>query len=78
LALVFRDLTPEPTFFLKGKLGPASINSSDVFSSGWRSGSVVSFADDGLLLDPGTNKNTGIVDVLMRPAEGADEARRRF
>jgi hypothetical protein len=40
--------------------------------------SVVSFAEDGLFLDPSTNKNTGIVDVLMRLAEEADEARRQF
>jgi hypothetical protein len=40
--------------------------------------SVVSFADDGLFLDSATNKNTGIVDVLMRLAEEADEARRRL
>jgi hypothetical protein len=40
--------------------------------------SVVSFAEDGLFLDPSTNKNTGIVDKLMRLAEEADEARRQF
>ena len=33
--------------------------------------------DDGLFLDPASNKNTGIVSVLMRLAEAADEARRR-
>jgi hypothetical protein len=36
----------------------------------------VSFAEDGLFLDPATGKSTGIVDVLMRLAEEADEARR--
>ena len=40
--------------------------------------SVVGFVDDGLFLDPATNKNTGIVGVLIRLAEEADEARRRF
>jgi hypothetical protein len=40
--------------------------------------SVVSFVDDGLFLDPATNKNTGIVNVLMRLAEKADEARRKI
>ena len=39
---------------------------------------VVSFVNDGLFLDPVTGRNTGIVDVLMRLAEEADEARRRF
>jgi hypothetical protein len=38
----------------------------------------VGFAQDGLFLDPITNKNTGIVDVLMRLAEEADDARRRL
>ena len=38
--------------------------------------SVVSFVQDGLFLDPAANKNTGIVDVLMRLAEEADEVRR--
>jgi len=78
LALVFRDLTPEPTFFLKGKLGQVSIIRPTSTAQGGAVASVISFADDGLFLDPGTNKNTGIVDVLMRPAEGADESRRRF
>jgi hypothetical protein len=40
--------------------------------------SVASLAADGLFLDPATGKNTGIVAVLMRLAEEADEARRRF
>ena len=40
--------------------------------------SVVSFADDGLFLDPATNKNTAIVDVLIHLAQEADEAQRRF
>jgi hypothetical protein len=40
--------------------------------------SVVSFVDDGLFINPATNKNTGIVDVLMRLAEEADEARRQL
>jgi hypothetical protein len=39
---------------------------------------VKSFVDDGLFIDPSNNKNTGIVAVLMRLAEEADEARRRF
>jgi hypothetical protein len=32
--------------------------------------------NDGLFLDPATNKNTGIVSVLMGLAQAADEARR--
>jgi hypothetical protein len=38
---------------------------------------VVAFANDGLFIDPKTNKNTGIVQALMLLAEEADEARRR-
>jgi hypothetical protein len=38
--------------------------------------SVVSFAQDGLFFDPATNKNTGIVDTLMRLAEEADAVTR--
>ena len=40
--------------------------------------SVGSFVQDGLFLDPATNKNTGIVNVLMRLAEAADDAKRRL
>jgi hypothetical protein len=40
--------------------------------------SVVSFAEDGLFLDPKTNKNTGLVQRLMELAEEADNARRQF
>ena len=71
-------IMPEPTFFLNGKLGPVSIIRPTSTAQGGAVASVVSFADDGLFLDPGTNKNTRIVDVLMRLAEEADEARRRL
>ena len=39
---------------------------------------VVGFVEDGLFLDPRAGKNTGIVDVLIRLAEEADEARRQL
>ena len=39
---------------------------------------VVGFVEDGLFLDPRAGKNTGIVDVLIRLAEDADEARRQL
>src|ERR1700682_1609508 len=71
-------IMPEPTFFLNAKLGPVSIIRPTSTAQGGAVASVVSFADDGLFLDPGTNKNTGIVSVLMRLAEEADEARRKF
>jgi hypothetical protein len=71
-------IMPEPTVFLNQNLGPVSIIRPTSTQQGGAVASVVSFADDGLFLDPATNKNTGIVDVLMRLAEEADEARRRF
>jgi hypothetical protein len=71
-------IMPEPTVFLNPSLGPVSIIRPTSTQQGGAVASVVSFADDGLFLDPATNKNTGIVDVLMRLAEEADEARRRF
>ncbi len=69
-------IMPEPTLFLNAKLGPVSIIRPTSTAQGGAVASVVSFVDDGLFLDPATNKNTGIVDVLMRLAEEADEARR--
>jgi Ferritin-like domain len=71
-------IMPEPTLFLNQKLGPVSIIRPTSDQQGGAVASVVSFAEDGLFLDPSTNKNTGIVDVLMRLAEEADEARRQF
>jgi hypothetical protein len=67
---------PEPTVFLNPKLGPVAIIRPTSTQQGGAVASVVSFVDDGLFRDPATNKNTGIVDVLMRLAEEADEARR--
>jgi len=69
-------IMPEPTLFLNAKLGPVSIIRPTSTAQGGAVASVVSFVDDGLFLDPATNKNTGIVDALMRLAEEADEARR--
>jgi hypothetical protein len=69
-------IMPEPTLFLDQKLGPVAIIRPTSDQQGGAVASVVSFADDGLFLDPATNKNTGIVDVLMRLAEEADETRR--
>jgi hypothetical protein len=71
-------IMPEPTLFLNKQLGPVSILRPTSTEQGGAVASVVSFAEDGLFLDPSTNKNTGIVDVLMRLAEEADEARRHF
>ena len=70
-------IMPEPTLFLNKSLGPVSIIRPTSTSQGGAVASVVSFAEDGLFLDPAGN-NTGIVDRLMRLAEEADAARRHF
>jgi Ferritin-like domain len=71
-------IMPEPTVFLDPKLGPVSIIRPTSTAQGGAVASVASFAADGLFLDPSTGKNTGIVNVLMRLAEAADDARRGF
>ncbi len=71
-------IMPEPTVFLDRDLGPVSIIRPTSDDQGGAAASVVSFAQDGLFFDPATNKNTGIVDVLMDLAEKADAATRRF
>jgi hypothetical protein len=70
-------IMPEPTLFLDQRLGPVAIIRPTSTQQGGAVASVVSFVEDGLFLDP-TNKNTGIVDVLMHLAEEADEAQRRI
>src|SRR5246127_4689443 len=71
-------IMPEPTLFLNPKLGPVSIIRPTSTQQGGAVASVQSFVDDGLFLDPATNKNTGIVKVLFNLAQEADAARRRF
>jgi hypothetical protein len=72
-------IMPEPTFFLNSRFGPVSIiRPTSEGGGGGAVSAVKSFVDDGLFIDPSNNKNTGIVAVLMRLAEEADEARRRF
>jgi Ferritin-like domain len=71
-------IMPEPTHFLNPKFGPVAIIRPTSIQNGGAVASVVSFADDGLFLDPKTNKNTGLVQRLMELAEEADNARRQF
>jgi hypothetical protein len=71
-------IMPEPTLFLNPELGPVSIIRPTSTKQGGAVASVQSFVDDGLFLDPATNKNTGIVKVLFNLAEQADAARRRL
>jgi hypothetical protein len=70
-------IMPEPTDFLDKKFGPVAIIRPTSTKLGGATASVVSFAQDGLFLDPTTKKNTGLVAVLMQLAEEADEARRQ-
>jgi hypothetical protein len=71
-------IMPEPTHFLNPKFGPVAIIRPTSIKNSGAVAAVVGFAQDGLFIDPKTNKNTGIVQVLMRLAEAADEARRGF
>jgi hypothetical protein len=71
-------IMPEPTDFLDKKFGPVAIIRPSSIKFGGAVASVVSFAQDGLFLDPKTNKNTGLVQRLMQLAEEADEARRQL
>src|SRR3989441_4401101 len=72
-------IMPEPTHFLDKKFGPVAIIRPTSTAFGGAVAAVQSFLTDGLFINPKTNKSdTGIVPVLMRLAEEADEARRQF
>jgi hypothetical protein len=71
-------IMPEPTVFLNASLGPVSIIRPTGDAQGGARAAVKAFVDDGLFRIPNSTDNTGIVSVLMRLAEQADEARRRF
>jgi hypothetical protein len=71
-------IMPEPTHFLDKKFGPVAIIRPTSLKLNGAMAAVQGFVTDGLFLDPKTNKNTGIVQVLMRLAEEADEARRQL
>src|SRR5712664_1644495 len=72
-------IMPEPTHFLDKKFGPVAIIRPTSTALGGAVASVQSFVTDGLFINPKTNKSdTGIVPVLIRLAEEADEARRQF
>jgi hypothetical protein len=69
-------IMPEPCHFLNPALGPVAIIRPTSTRNSGAVGAVMAFANDGLFLDPKTNKNTGIVQALMELAEEADAARR--
>jgi hypothetical protein len=69
-------IMPEPTVFLSADLGPVSIIRPTSSQLNGAVAALTSFVDDGLFLDPSTNRNTGIVAKLVDLAEAADAARR--
>jgi hypothetical protein len=69
-------IMPEPTHFLKDSFPPVAIIRPTSTKNGGAVASVVSFADDGLFIDPKTGKNSPIVNKLMTLAEAADDAKR--
>jgi hypothetical protein len=72
-------IMPEPAHFLTNdnrNFPPVAIIRPTSTQNGGAVASVASFAQDGLFIDPKTNKNTAIVPFLMRLAEEADDARR--
>jgi hypothetical protein len=71
-------IMPEPTHFLDPEFGPVAIIRPTSTQFGGAVASVMSFAQDGLFLDPKTGKNTKIVPLLLQLAEEADEAKRRL
>src|SRR5713101_723260 len=72
-------IMPEPTQFLDKKFGPVAIIRPTSIALGGAGASVQTFVTDGLFINPKTNKSdTGIVPVLMRLAEEANEARRQL
>jgi hypothetical protein len=72
-------IMPEPTHFLNQKFGPVAIIRPTSTALGGATAAVQAFLKDGLFINPNTGKSdTGIVPVLMRLAEEADEARRQL
>src|SRR6266851_4410875 len=67
-------IMPEPTLFLSAGLGPVSIIRPTTSQQNGAVAAVTGFVNDGLFLDPATNKSTGIVSVLMGLAQAANEA----
>ncbi len=70
-------IMPEPCHFLDKKFGPVAIIRPTSLKLNGAQAAVDGFVKDGLFLHPQTGKNSGIVAVLMKLAEEADEARRQ-
>jgi hypothetical protein len=70
-------IMPEPTHFLKPKLGPVSIIRPTSTKNGGAVATIKSFVDDGLFIGQKPFNNPELVQRLFRLAEEADEARRQ-
>jgi hypothetical protein len=71
-------IMPEPTHFLHQSLGPVAIIRPTSTQNGGAVASVQSFVSDGLFLGHKPLNNPTFVQLLMKLAEEADEARRQL
>ena len=71
-------IMPEPTHFLDPKFGPVAIVRPTSTENGGAVASVRSFVDDGLFIGQKPLHKPELVEVLLRLAEEADEARREL
>ena len=71
-------IMPEPTHFLDPKFGPVAIVRPTSTENGGAVASVRSFVDDGLFIGQKPFHKPELVEVLLRLAEEADEARREL
>ena len=71
-------IMPEPTHFLNPGFGPVAIVRPTSTQNGGAVASVLSFVADGLFLGQKPLHKPEFVQVLLRLAEEADEARREF
>ena len=71
-------IMPEPTHFLDESFGPVAIVRPTSSKLNGAVAAVMGFVSDGLFIDPVTNENSRIVDLLLRLAAEADAARRQI
>jgi hypothetical protein len=71
-------IMPEPTHFLNPNFGPVAIIRPTSTQNGGAVASVLSFAADGLFLGQKPLRKPELVQVLLRLAEEADEAKREL
>jgi hypothetical protein len=71
-------IMPEPTHFLNPKFGPVAIIRPTSTQNGGAVAAVLGFVADGLFLGQTPLKKPELVQVLLRLAEEADEAKREL